>query len=1425
VNELQPALYEEFAQSMRKNGYTDDDIRRYWNSFETTPGTTINPKTGPEPRPTINPGQGPVLYRQLLQQREDQELDNFARSEMAQKRSILAPEQTPIKPEPAPSAIGTGLKTTKQIFLQGGQHFVNGLYDMAIRNEKGETGYGGESLLGAMTMAMAIPFGAGAAFTQAMSNYVPNMEMTVAIPGSPGQTGVPSPVGILRAMMAVPALLDPKFRELIREHPEIVSDELNRPMTYKELMENIVSFGLAPAISRGQTQFLGRLTRNLVPQIFTTPEPLQVQSAAKGAPANFNATYGGSPAMVSGGGITYRRPASWPDYAESATSWVKSTGMSAEDVATAADAIAMRLQEISKDYIPESLTPKAGGVVGSAAEPASVTPPPTTTMESPGAGYPSFPKAGVQSFPEVLPKQIQDAVDVVKEAFTPPAVEGSQTGYPTYPKVPERPKTGAVIEEPKTTPPTEGRWVDDRGAIPGEPVAYLDASPGSLSDATAAVIQEPNGKYVLRNRSGDSLGEFNTLSEAQDAGLAQFPQESKGTIDVAPKAKVPPQLAPGTYLGTIAAEVEAAMKHYLGDQAGKVDPTTLASMAVGAMLGGTQGTTPEERVTYAFAGLLGGALAKRFATNVVEAVRRSKASGVLDTSVPVNQNFNPPRPEFDMTTRALENVVDAPGLTKERILTNDPPLQRSDIRPAQQISARAAQYTVSLAEKIVKGEYVEPGALKQAFAMTRDLYTGVRKIGVDVGVKNLPPREAVLSAKNNIDKLARDYDPAMSEATLAQMIVDLPDVGLGSRLYYAVPDGATEAMYTGELLGTALVRNGVAMMATMPMTAIARSFAAMRIWDPYRPSAWGGPMAFTAAWEGMLEQIRLMKSWDALGVQAASMGPTKVEMFPRGFSALAEIASDYNLDGLAKGFEYLHSISGVAPGILARTDGMGKAVFGRIGTLWEALEQAKAEGRTGADYWSRFDELKYNYDDLSPEARVRVTEFRNRITANKKFEGAFMQALQAGPQDPWANLGYRLFVAPYIRTPIRLAELHADYTPGLNYLSTNYKQAMDRGGVEASMARGQLYAGVSMATGALLLAQQGYITPPPSGNAARDKALTDAGRPPGMWWDAVSGQYRSYMGLEPVSTVIGAGATLADLVSEIPSASFDQLLLAAGIAETQSIQHLPYLQAISEFYDTVKKGSSDTKWETSLDYIRRRLASFNPAGLRELERVVDPTERQVMKTGAFDKNTTYSGTLWREWYALRDQMTMGVPGLSSYVDAKKKRNMWTGDVILNTTWPFNPFTAREYNGEKWAQEIQRLDGAGIHPLDDWIGGRPEIPSVGMEEPKPSPAVRLTAGQKDRLEVLMTQVVKDGSGNLVGAISALVNSSIYKRMPDVTKTDMIQSRWNEFRQRAEARLLSEDRALRIQLETAMRENQIRRGPTDSPMRQNIQITPR
>lgn len=1322
-----------------------------------------------------------LQYRQLLSEQERRRLDQFATESLSTPSEPAVKPAAAPKPAPKPGVVGTGLGTAKETAGAGVSQFVQGLYNAAggkidkpagsVSDTAGEVLSGmGETLLGGLTVLMAIPAGVGAAVHRAMELYVPGLDRSVALPGEdrPSHAGfLDSPAAAVRSIAGLPAmLLDPKMRAILRDNPQQLANIMNEPMTYGELLDIVTQFAVPIAAGKMLPK------RAAVPAPGPASEPLRVQKALP--PGAYES--GPSP-------LADYMPRVGPRALPAAPYEAGPSSIVAEPMT--AESVAARLMVLGEEL---------RGGAGPGPETGAGTPKPQLAL--PPGRYESGPSSLAP------PPTLQEPLTI--EALNARLmVAGEQLRGGAAPG-----KTAVQGEVPA------------RGGM----MAELAAPSGPLSTAAEISMEKTGG--LLR------------LSSALDVAMKR------------------------------AAEA-------IGDETGGLNPGLLARMAVGAAIGGTQGDTPEERITSALIGMGLGAAAGRIAKRVAETIRRDPAAApVLDPTntkvtgwsqrpaVQGSETFQPNYARIEttpQTTRVMKNIYRAAAgdiaeqgrgvrtfkqtdkaamelltsgkMTPERIVAFEPGtiLSAEEMKAAWHIEIRAAEQVSTVANDIAAGVPVEPGELRQAIAVSRAISVNVRSAKTETGRAFSALRDTASSrgterikiATEDIDRLAREWNPQVSEAELAAQIQAIPttkEVSLWSRLYYAVPEAATEAMYGAMLSGKALVKNVIGNAVVMPLAAVDRSLASLAVWDKNRPMASEGPMAFMSMWEGTVEQLRLIRHWDELGAQAERLGGTHVESQSSGLAALGDMAAERGHSTVAKGFEWLHAAAQFGPGIMRRTDGMAKAVNGRMAIQWEAMRQARlTEGLTGDAYWKRVEELVADYSQLDPEALVRIKDFREHQTFTRPLEGTVLTAIQAGPSDPWLNLAYRMTVAPFVRTPLRLAEFGAEYTPGLNFLAKNFYREMGQGGASRAVAEARLASGLLVIGSFMYLAMQGLITGSEPTDLKQAKAMRDAGRPPQSFWDPLAQKYRSYAGMEPVTTLVSTGANLANILRQIPEADAMRLLMGAALGEVDSLNAKSYTQAISELTDVVKTGRTDAQYDKSLAYIRRRLSVFNPAGLKELESLVDPTQRRVVPSGAFDEDKSPGASVRREFQALLDEYRKGIPGLSGATDEqgrpllKPVRNMFTGQEMVNDTWPFNPFTTTLAQGAPWAAELRRLDGAGLQPLEGWIGQRAPA-DIGMTEQPAHPGVRLTPSELDRWEVLMTQVATDRHGHLTDSLTNLVQSGVYQRQSDVTRRLMVQDRWNTFRQRAEGLLLRENPGLRDAVDQHKRAAGIEHLPT-------------
>lgn len=1069
-------------------------------------------------------------------------------------------------------------------------------------------------------------------------------------------------------------------------------------------------------------------------------------------------------------------------------------------------------------------------------------------------GVPQAPRVEPSLAPEIAAERLSKAAETLEPQMveTPgaqprPGARVETPGGPT-------PRPDATIE----TPPARGavREADVRpGAPEGQLPEALDVAEGRAPTLARAMdVAGKRADEIFRAEKDPKLQEFMKEIEELQKRPAPTVEEAAGEKP-APKGKggkTPEELAkeapgPKTPPDELIAEVEKEMKGRPAEEieaeinkrmkvegkpearageAGKIETSLLARMAVGAVIGGTQGDTPEERVAFMLLGMgLGTVASRRVAKAFIARIKGDPATEpILDPSLPKTPGFR----QIDLTP-SVERIINevAPGdkASIGRVLgaTPEEVLSREDLITAKKAEQATWKRVQELSSDIRSGQIVKPGDLKAALALARTLRDNVEATGRRIGATGVKGLERTKVAKEKIMELAREWDPSTSEQTLAAAISDLrtlEEVGLFARLYYAVPEALTEAMYGTMLFGKAVVKNAVGNVPMIPISIVDRSIAQLFRTGPR--AAWtDAQMGTVAFWEAVQEQFRLVRSWEALGEQARAVGSTHAEVMPRGFEALADISRQFGPESqftehFARGLERLHSLANIGPGVLQRTDGMAKAMHGRIGIQWEAIQKAQREGLSitdGDSFWTRVGELVNDYSLLDADQLVRVKRHRDRMTFTQEFEGSFMQALQAGPEDPWLNFFYRMTFAPFVRTPVRLMEVGAEYTPGLNLAAKAFRDDYRAGGLDRSIAMSKLATGTLVLGSFGWLSAQGLIT----GNLPTFKeggvAVEHAGRPAQSFWDPLAKKFRSFKGMEPLTQWISTAADVSYLVGQLPEKDAMRLITAYTVAVSNNLNITAFMQSVSEFLDVAKNGRTDSQWEKSLEFIRRRLTVFIPAAVKEATK--GDLERVVL-TGAFDEDKSPSAAMHRELRALIDEyqrgfgVSPGEPGKPPFL--KVKRNMFTGDVLRDDTWPFNPFTTRPAQLDPWAAEIRRMNGAGLKPVPDWLGHE-DAADIGMQERPTSPGVRLIPQEIDRWEVLMTKEVTSNGKKLTDSLNELVTSERYQRFGDVTRKDLIQERYNWFKNAAKAKLLMENESLRRALRDKKVESQIERLPKD------------
>jgi hypothetical protein len=1394
-----------------------------------------------------------ATYRQLLRERDQKRLQDF----------MDTPDEEVLDEPPAPpkieekkakeSVLGAGVTRTGETAKQSLTHFMRGIDRIAQStvdpDRSGvESLYGfGEVVLGGLTLAISPLVGAGAALKQAMVNYVPGLEKSVAIPG-----GKNSVAGPLRFALGLPSfLLDPEIHKIIRGDPklspeerieqrEALMQELQKDVTYGEIMEALVMFAVPSLVIRGMKPRGAALPK-------TTPEPLVVQEAAGiralAQEAGPSAPGGGFPPTVT---RKWQGPKMTPeDMATRAEALVKEVGekevkkVTPVEGAAKAEEGALKVEEAGREpFVEEEFAPAAEEwttqveVAVQRAE-AVILEEVAKDPELAAVIKKTIPKEEPPS--GEVPSEVDKVYVIAEEArLKREQIASRSEAADEKVEIAQKAEDDAVNSGSKDVPKlaAAARKAEVTAKKLSDELESADRAWGEAHDVAFRLKAKESGQTVEEPPAGMSLSELADMRRLKEdveggggkaeilaedqAAIAKLTEEMRGAKGQQPSSRGKGE-AKSPKLGEMGP---------LGGERGSIDPNLLARMAVGAAIGGVSGDTAEERVKYALLGMLGGAIAPRVAKRFIGAMK-TEAPRLLDPTTPRVPSFE--RADVTKTTNTIiDRVAGKERKLTERILSLEEAdtITLEETRLGHRVEMNAWAEVKRLADAYGKGEPVPPGELREAMALARILNDQITHSGRRMGATGTRGLEKVKVAVGRVNRLAREWDQTTPEATIAAVLREtgsIEELGHFIRLYYAIPEALTQTMYGSMLLGKALVKNAVGNAAMAPISIMDRSFASLKYRDPaYTLGV--AQQGVLSLWEGVLDQMRMIRKWDELGEQARAMGSTHVEVGARGWEALAEMSEDAGHPGLAKGLDYINSASGLAPEIMSRTDGMSKAVHGQMAIAWEAMERARSEGlRAGTqEFWDRVQHYKDNFDELGSDALLRVKEHRDHMTFTRQIESELVAALQAGPTDPWLNLLYRMTILPFVRTPVRLYDVGAEYTPGINLMSAQFRREMRAGGTRRTVAEARLATGTLAIGSFMYLAMQGYITGSMPDDPKEAKAMSDAGRPPISWWDPLAQKYRSYKGIEPLTQWISTGSDLAAMIGRMPEVDAERLITAASLAITNNINVTQFMQAMSEMIDVMKNGRTDSQWEQSLEFIRRRLTVFVPAIAKELTGSGKEKTRTMLST-AFDEDRSPWAGIHREMRALLDDYRKGFgaqagPG-EPYI--KKVRNMWTGDPLINDVWPFNPFTTVPAKMDPWAREVTRLKGAGVQPIDEWMG-RPQAADIGLEPRRTAPGVRLTAPQLDRLEVLMTQEVKVGGKKLTESLDALVTSPAYQRFPDFTKQDLIQERWDMFRQSAEQRLLLEDKTLRSKFALRRGESIVEKLPsTRQPqLRENL-----
>ena len=1293
----------------------------------------------------------------------------LAQPDPAQPAPVPAPA-APAAPKPAerPGAVAAGATTFWDTFQAGAQNIADAIYAKMPPPPTGPGVLGalprapdaGQAVLGALQIALSPFVGGAKALTQAIVNYAPGLESSVALDSTAAKN--------LRVVLGAPNIIfDPKIREATGEQARAVVGEMERPMMYSELIELLAQFAVPMGVGKAGKMLKGKPTPTPAPPKAlperATPAPPGPQAGSEGMARPMPAEFPGAP--------------------------------------------------------PEALGPRVfeAGPGGEAPlSPAQVAIELRTILEQ--TPFPEKPPARqVRPFREDAPLTIQAG-----EAGATSGLLDAQ-GRPLAPAVVEaivgrdrlRAFERTALDQPRRTTP------EGAPAVPEAPAGDLGSALDVAMKKMEAVFKEQDVQRAIER--GDFTGaEFGQAgvpeARAREAGKVDtglLVRMALGAAAGSTQGDTPEERIVNAFLGMgfgaafskrLAVKLAEAYKTSgLASESGAIDFSKFRARP--KMQPGEEAFQPNYQRLALTPEL------SRFSKNLhrlmkEEILSRKGKPKTHDATVIAAEGL---LSDGKMTA---ERVLQLEG---------DAVLSREEITAARMIGQRARDYSWKSNEAFKAGQltgeelidgFVVAGAISKNVRVAQTRIAQAQeaskiRVGYDKP-SNYRPEDVIhladdLSANMTAEQLSKAMDAIQNPAHRVKAL----------ELAAVFPRAFLELMYFSQLSGKAILRNAFGNLVMPPLEIGSMALA------PYMPR-WGAKAQLTRvlpgsatqmtiAWgEGLLDVFRLLRVWDKetrgelAGLQERIGGGRQIE------SRYAPAITSENLGG-GQAMDILGGTFRTPQNILGTTDAMSKMVNARIWQRFEAFHQAGKEGLTGEGMWKRVDDLVDDPTLFSDLARERIQDFAERQTLTKDFEGRMLGALQRGPENAWLNAAYRWQVMPYFRTPMRGVEQGFTRTPGLNFLTSKFYADMKAGGREQQIAQARVLFGGAILGTFGYLESQGLVT----GDGPSDPKLAkqwrdELGMQPRSWWDVGSGKWRSYDGLAPVSDLIAAGADMS-AAARRTSGDLGSMWLAGAVAMATSFDTKGYTRTLSDWFDFMRPGTTDdSKWELFLSLQRKRIAGVvQPGALRELESVGDPAVRRARPSGAFPEGGTGSA-IARELDVLVREWKSQIPGLSATKDAEGNwlippdRDRIDGKITFIETYPFNPFLAKTPTTDALKIHLfGDLLGAGLAPFPEWIGGGRPVADVGIgtrEAENVSAGVRMTPQEKDRYAVLMTTEIKNAVGQgYRQALEEAMRNPMYQAESGIgasgTPRDSGKARWlqridEEFRRLAEERLIQE-----------------------------------
>lgn len=557
---------------------------------------------------------------------------------------------------------------------------------------------------------------------------------------------------------------------------------------------------------------------------------------------------------------------------------------------------------------------------------------------------------------------------------------------------------------------------------------------------------------------------------------------------------------------------------------------------------------------------------------------------------------------------------------------------------------------------------------------------------------------------------------------------------------------------------------------------------------------------------GMLAEIpaafRVLGEVLARGENAATLRgrPTKFEVHQ------VPIETDQAAGLFTRGVEYVGgALRGTVGRVMLGADEFASSVTGAGQMRALAYRQAVVdEGLRGADAWRRVNAILGD-----PGAGLEGAGAAFGLETTMRAPLGLPPGVPGTLERPFARLGMSgqrfqdvmmripalRLVAPFVRTPTNLLIFALERTPAA-LMSSQVRNALRRGGPEASMTMAKIQLGTGLLTTAALLASQGILTGRGPSNPKLRQQWLNTHQPYSI---KVGNTWQAYQRLDPYGMLLGLAADFQNLAGEMldqnPEGA-DRLAVAALAAIWTNLSSKTYVQGLSRLFDALNTSSPGATIR-DLERLTTNIAvGFIPfsGALGSATRATDNVRRRRDGVSFFD-------TLYRTAAAR-------IPGWAETLPPY--RNVWGDPVLINGGWAqrmTSPIYTKDATPNPLDDELLRLQFPLTLPPRSLHAGD-QLP--GFEPPSGTrAAVRLSPEQWDQYILFQAGVDVPGP-TLRERGAALLASPGYASLPDGAKRglwhDMLYNPRDGARTLARIRLLAKFPELRQKIALRQRELQ-------------------